>query len=76
MNSASIWLIPSFYAHVANGLLLLLALIILWQHYSQIRRLDAYRLLVLALLGSLAIGVHGVSHLGMELGYGYNPLHV
>jgi hypothetical protein len=65
---------PSFYAHCINGLLLLVAFICLFKNYNYILHLDKYRLLVIILLFSIAIGVHGVSHLGLEKGYGYNPL--
>jgi hypothetical protein len=67
-------LIPSFYAHVINGILLLAAFIILLQNYSSFKNLDKYRLIIIVLLFSIAAGVHGLSHLGMEKIYGYNPL--
>ena len=66
--------IPSFYAHVFNGLLLLVALLCLFKNYNSISHLDKYRLLVIILLFSIAIGVHGLSHLGLEKEYSYNPL--
>ena len=31
-------------------------------------------MIVLSLLFSLAIGIHGLSHLGAEYIYGYNPI--
>jgi len=36
--------------------------------------MDKYRLILLVLLFSIATGVHGLSHLGLEENYGYNPL--
>lgn len=65
---------PSFYAHVLNGLLLLVAFIILYTHYSKIAQVEPYKLLCVALLLSISVGIHGLSHLGLEKGYGYNPL--
>lgn len=65
---------PSFYAHVFNGLLLLVALLCLFKNYNSISHLDKYRLLVIILLFAIAIGIHGLSHLGLEMAYGYNPL--
>ena len=67
-------LLPSLYAHVINGILLLVAFILLYKNYSSIKSMDKYRLILLVLLFSIATGVHGLSHLGLEKNYGYNPL--
>jgi hypothetical protein len=67
-------LLPSLYAHVINGILLLVAFILLLQNYTYIKSMDKYRLILLVLLFSIATGVHGLSHLGLEKIYGYNPL--
>lgn len=64
-------LLPSLYAHVINGILLLVAFILLCQNYSFIKNIDKYKLILLVLLFSIAIGVHGLSHLGLEKNYGY-----
>jgi len=70
------YLPPSFYAHVLNGLLLFIALIIMVLNYSRLTRLEAYpgRTAYLILLLSIAVGVHGISHLGLEYVYGFNPM--
>lgn len=65
---------PSLYAHVINGILLLLAFIILYMNYSQIKKIDSYKMIILILVFSLGVGVHGLSHLGLEKVYNYNPL--
>jgi hypothetical protein len=67
-------LIPSLYAHIINGILLLVAFIIFLKNYNSIKNIDKYKLIVLVLLFSIAAGVHGLSHLGLEKNYGYNPL--
>ena len=67
-------LLPSFYAHVINGILLLVAFILLLQNYRTINHIDKYKLILLVLLCSIATGVHSLSHLGLEKSYGYNPL--
>ena len=64
-------LLPSLYAHIINGLLLLVAFIILLQNYSSFKGMDKYRVITLVLLFSIAVGVHGISHLGLEKTYGY-----
>lgn len=66
--------IPSLYAHIINGILLLVAFILLLKNYNSIKNIDKYKLIVLVLLFSIAAGIHGLSHLGLEKGYGYNPL--
>jgi len=69
-----IYLTPSFYAHIVNGILLLIAFIILYKNYSVISNLDSYKLIILILLFSFGIGIHGLLHLGLEQNYNYNPL--
>jgi len=70
------YLPPSFYAHGLNGILLFVALIIIVSNYSRLARLDSYpgRTAILILLLSIAIGIHGISHLGLEYVYGFNPM--
>jgi len=65
---------PSFYAHIINGLLLLFAIIILCTNYSKISKVEPYKIIILILLFSISIGIHGLSHLGLEKEYNYNPL--
>jgi hypothetical protein len=70
------YLPSSFYAHGLNGILLFVALIIIVSNYSRLSRLDTYpgRTAILLLFLSIAIGIHGISHLGLEYVYGYNPM--
>lgn len=62
---------PSFYAHVMNALLILLAIMLLVKHY---RALRPYEIIVITLMFSIGLGVHGLSHLGLETVYQFNPL--
>lgn len=62
---------PSFLAHIGNALFLLLAAVLFFQNYAGIKKTD---MVMLALLASIAIGIHGLSHLGLERIYGFNPL--
>ena len=66
---------PSILAHMLSGGFMLVALFCLVSCYSKLRRLDVYQTLMLSLLFSIAIGVHGISHLGLEKEYGYNPVY-
>ena len=70
----NIYFIPSIYAHILNGFLLLIALIIFYNNYSKIVKLEPYKLVILTLGFSIAVGTHGLSHLGLEKNYNYNPL--
>lgn len=65
---------PSIYAHIMNGLLIFAALIVLYTSYSKISNLEPYKRIILVLLFSISIGLHGISHLGLEKVYGYNPI--
>ena len=51
-----------------------IALYIAVTSFGSLRRLDAYRMLVLVLLFSIIVGIHGISHLGLRKTYGYNML--
>lgn len=65
---------PSFYAHIINGILMLFAFILLCKNYSKISNLEPYKLIVLTMILSICIGVHGLSHLGLETIYKFNPM--
>lgn len=70
------YLPPSFYAHGLNGILLFVALIIVILNYSRLKKYESYpgNTLYLILLLSIAVGIHGISHLGLEYVYGFNPM--
>ena len=67
---------PSVLAHMLNGFLLMLAFLVTFLYFSKLQTLDAYHIVVLLLLSSVAVGVHGLSHLGLERDYGYNPMNL
>jgi len=56
-----------------NGMLMLAAVIVAYINISVLRRLDPYKLIMIFLVFSIAVGVHGLSHLGLETIYGLNP---
>ena len=72
----NIYSVPSFYAHILNGILLFIAFIMVYKNYSKIIKLDPYQLVILTLLFSITIGIHGLSHLGLENNYNYNPMNL
>jgi len=65
---------PSFYVHIVNGFLLLLAIILFIIYYKKITIIEPYKLIILILIFSIAVGIHGLSHLGLEKSYNYNPV--
>jgi hypothetical protein len=71
-----IYFIPSFYAHAVNGFFLLLAFILLYKNYSKIMMLEPYKMIILSLLLSISIGIHGLSHSFLEKNYNYNPMSI
>jgi hypothetical protein len=60
---------PSVLAHTANGALLILAIILIFIYYTSINKPN----IIIILLFSIAVGIHGLSHLGLEYVYGYTP---
>ena len=67
---------PSLYAHILGGGILLVAVVYLVLNASKIISREPYQLVVLMLVLSIATSMHGLSHLGLEAIYGYNPLSV
>ena len=66
--------IPSFYAHTFSGGFLMIAILYLVFYSSKIFSKDPYQIAVLMLLLSIAIGIHGLSHVALESVYNYNLL--
>ena len=69
-------LIPSILAHTLNGVLLFCSLIFIFFYSSKFMSLDFYKVSILLLLGSIAVGVHGLSHLLLEKQYRYVPFNL
>ena len=65
---------PSLYAHIMSGGLLFAGILYFVLCSSKILSRDPYQLLVLILLFSVAMGIHGLSHAALESVYNYNPL--
>jgi hypothetical protein len=68
-----LFILPSFYAHILNGIFLLGALILIYLYWAKLIHLNVYQIIMIFLILSIAVGVHGLSHLGLEAVYGYNP---
>ena len=71
MYNYNMLLRPSLYAHVLNGLFLLFAFILFIQYGCPKNDLY-YKPLIIYLLFSIAVGLHGLSHFCLEFLYNYN----
>ncbi len=67
---------PSFFSLVITGILILFIFVLLFKHFNQIIQLKYYEQMVLLCLISIAIGIHGNIHLGLENSYNFNPLNL
>lgn len=70
----NIFYAPSFYSHILNSFFMVFAIVILYKNYASIRIRTPYQLVTLALLISIAVGIHGISHLGLEKIYDFYPI--
>jgi hypothetical protein len=71
MHTYNILSIPSFYAHLFNAFIIMVSLLLFITNYKKI---DSSHVIIITLLFSISIGIHGISHLGLENTYEYNPL--
>ncbi len=62
------------YAHFISGGVLVVSALYLVVYSSKLMSRDPYQILVLLLLISISVGIHGISHMGLESVYNYNPL--
>jgi thiol:disulfide interchange protein len=69
-----IYSVPSFYALALTGFLLLIILITIIKNINTIKQETTTSLIKLLALITMAIGVHGLLHLGLEYVYNYNPI--
>jgi hypothetical protein len=64
---------PSVNSLFFTGILLLVIAIIFIQNFKKIKGLNYYQQLILLSTISIAIGIHGLIHLGVETVYNLNP---
>jgi len=60
-------------AHALNGLLMFAAVVVAYMNFRVLYKLDPYKKVMILLVFSVAIGIHALSHLGLETVYGLNP---
>jgi hypothetical protein len=64
---------PSFNSLFFTGILILSILIIFFMNFTKIMNLDFYQKITLLSMITVAIGIHGLIHLGLEINYEFNP---
>ena len=66
---------PSIAAHAIHAFIFLIAFVMVIVNFQALQRLPIEKSLILVLLFSIVIGIHGLSHLGLETNYGLEPFH-
>lgn len=69
-------LAPSLNSLFFTGALLLIIFIIVLHNYRKIIALEYYKKLTLLSLIVIAMGIHGLIHLGVEVAYNFNPFNI
>jgi hypothetical protein len=64
---------PSLNALFVTGLILLFIVILIVKNYKSIMRLNYYQQIMLLSSLTIAVGSHGLMHLGVEKQYNFNP---
>jgi len=64
---------PSLNSLFFTGILLLLIFIIVITNFNQLMKYRLYEKITILSLLVIAIGIHGLIHLGVEQQYGFNP---
>jgi uncharacterized membrane protein len=64
---------PSLNSLLFTGIIILVIFIIFIKNFKFFLKLPYYNKLMLLCSISIAIGIHGMIHLGVETNYGFNP---
>ena len=64
---------PSLNSLFVTGLILLFILVIIIKNFKEISKFTTYQKLSLLCILTIAIGSHGLIHLGVEKQYNFNP---
>ena len=73
MTNSLFILAPSFFCLVINGFLLFILLLMVIFNFRSLIKTDYIKLIPLIGTVAIAIGIHGLLHLGLEQAYNYNP---
>ena len=64
---------PSLNSLFLTGILILYILVIFLMNFTEIMKLGLYQKLTIISLITIAFGIHGLIHLGVEVNYDFNP---
>jgi hypothetical protein len=64
---------PSLNSLFITGMLLLVIFILVITNFNQLLKYRLYEKITILSLIVIAIGIHGLIHLGVETEYGFNP---
>ena len=64
---------PSLNSLFFTGIMILFIFIILITNFSKFLKLPYYYKIIILSTMAMAIGIHGLIHLGVEANYGFNP---
>lgn len=64
---------PSMNSLFITGMIVLFIFYLVVVNFRQLMQLDFYRKIQILSLITIAVGVHGLIHLGVEVSYGFNP---
>jgi hypothetical protein len=64
---------PSLNSLFITGMLLLVIFILVITNFNQLLKYRMYEKITILSLIVIAIGIHGLIHLGVETEYGFNP---
>lgn len=70
---SNILIAPSLNSLFITGMLLLLIFILIITNFNQLFKYSLYEKMTILSLLVIAIGIHGLIHLGVEQQYGFNP---
>jgi hypothetical protein len=70
---SNILVAPSVNSLFVTGFLLLAIFITVFNNYKRIMNLNYYQKIILLSTLTIAIGIHGLIHLGVEKEYNFNP---
>ena len=70
---SDILMAPSLNSLFVTGFMLLFIFVLFITNYRQFNRLEYYHKIIILSLISIAFGIHGLIHLGVESVYGFNP---
>jgi hypothetical protein len=70
---SNILIAPSINSLIVTGTILLFIFIIFIMNINSFKRLNYYQKIILLSTITMAVGVHGLIHLGVEREYNFNP---